>query len=157
VTVEFGIVGAVGLFMNFLAMMLVLPALLTLREQWLIKRNKDLKAAWALHGLHDRLEHSKVFQKLFGPASLQLAADKKGICHQLPPIDYEVGVIAGDRTFGLFLWLLLDKPNDGKVTVESTKVEGMQDFIVLPVSHPFFPYNKQVKRKVAEFLKWGKF
>lgn len=67
VTVEFGIVGAVGLFMNFLAMMLVLPALLTLREQWLLKRKKDLKAAWSLYGLHDRMEHSKVFQKLFMP------------------------------------------------------------------------------------------
>lgn len=72
VTVEFGIVGAMGLFMNFLAMMVVLPALLSLREQWLLKKNKDLKGAWSLHGLHDWMESSKLFQKLFFPRAPRL-------------------------------------------------------------------------------------
>lgn len=61
VMVEFGIVGALGLFMNYLAMMVVLPALLSLREKYFSKKDT------ALGDLHHGLEKSKIFKALFYP------------------------------------------------------------------------------------------
>ncbi len=96
-------------------------------------------------------------RKIFGPAFIQLVAGKKGIAARLPAVDYETGVIAGDHAVDFLFWLLLHKPNDGKVTVESTCVQGMQDHVVLPVSHPFVPQNRYVKRQTAVFLTRGRF
>ena len=75
----------------------------------------------------------------------------------LGPIDFEVGVIAGDRTVNLILSLFLPNPDDGKVSVERTQVEGMTDFIVLPHSHPFIMRAEPVMDQIEAFLAEGRF
>ncbi|MDX1386616.1 MAG: MMPL family transporter, partial [bacterium] len=67
VTVEFGIVGALGLFMNYLAMMIILPSILALREKFLEKREGKNRKDSALGDLHGELEKSKIFRGLFYP------------------------------------------------------------------------------------------
>lgn len=67
VTVEFGIVGALGLFMNYLAMMVVLPSLLALREKVLIKRKAVKQKDLSLGDLHGAIGRSRIFQALFYP------------------------------------------------------------------------------------------
>lgn len=98
-----------------------------------------------------------LFRKYYGPGALQLAEGKQGLYNQLPPVDYETGVIAGDIAIDVLFWFFLKKPNDGKVTVKSTHVEGMKDHIVLPVAHPFTPQNKHVRKQTREFLERGEF
>ncbi len=98
-----------------------------------------------------------LFRKVYGPGALQLAEGKRGLYNQLPTVDYETGVIAGDSAIDLLFWFFLKKPNDGKVTVKSTRVAGMKDHIVLPVAHPFTPQNKQVRKQTREFLQRGRF
>ncbi|GAB4341595.1 MAG: alpha/beta fold hydrolase [Desulfobulbaceae bacterium] len=92
-----------------------------------------------------------------GPAGYQLGTGEKSIPLQLGPADFEVGVIAGDRTINLLLSTAFDEPNDGKVAVEDTKLEGMKDFIVVHRTHPFIMQGGEVIEQVIHFLRHGLF
>jgi hypothetical protein len=52
---------------------------------------------------------------------------------------------------------LLPKSNDGKVSVESTKLGGMTDHLCLPVSHPLMMSHPNVIRQTLNFLQHGQF
>lgn len=73
-------------------------------------------------------------------------------------VDYELAVIAGSKAIDpLFSRLILPIPNDGKVSVAATRVEGMKDFVVLPVSHMLMPWERRVIAYCLQFLKRGDF
>jgi hypothetical protein len=72
-------------------------------------------------------------------------------------ITYPLGIIAGDKPYDPVLPRLLPKPNDGKVTVAATKVEGMTDHIVLPVSHTLMVLDARVIAQTLAFLESGQF
>lgn len=106
----------------------------------------------------DFMKRFHLYRRKFGPAGLQLGTAAEAILHKLKPIDYEVGIIAGTRTVDpLFSWFLLPGKNDGKVTVESTKLAGMKDHIILRASHTFLPSKKQTLLQVKHFLSDGAF
>ena len=48
-----------------------------------------------------------------------------------PPVDYPVGIIAGNRSIDPISSVFLPKPHDGRVSVENTKLDGMADHIVI--------------------------
>ncbi len=91
-----------------------------------------------------------------GPAGRQLGTDEMSVPNQLGPVDYPVGVIAGTRE-SFFLSRYFDEPNDGKVSVSRTKVDGMKDHIVLHVTHTFTMNNRTVQKQVESFLKTERF
>lgn len=97
------------------------------------------------------------FEFLNGPAGQQLGTDSESIPSTLGPVTYEAGIIAGTRTFNPILSQSLPNPDDGKVSVERTKVEGMADFIVLPYSHPFIMKADEVIEQTLYFIKRGEF
>ena len=70
---------------------------------------------------------------------------------------YELGVIAGNGTIDPLSSYIIPGDDDGKVSLESAKVEGMQDYIVVSESHLFFPGNAEVHRQTAHFLEHGYF
>jgi len=105
----------------------------------------------------DNLRNFPGFKMLNGPAGLQLGTDEESIPLNLGPVDYEVGVIAGTRTFNPILSLFLPNPDDGKVSLERTKVEGMADFITVPHSHPFIMSAPDVISQALAFIKTGHF
>ena len=47
--------------------------------------------------------------------------------------------------------------NDGLMPVESTKLDGMSDFIEVESGHSMIRYDQEVARQVIAFLYYGKF
>lgn len=112
--------------------------------------NQGSEVVDALHALPG-------FKTINGPAGLQLSASEEGLPAQLGPANFELGVIAGSRSINLILSTMLPVPNDGKVSVESSKLEGMADHVTLPVTHTFMMRNQKVIEQVLCFLKNGRF
>jgi esterase/lipase len=99
-----------------------------------------------------------IYKKIYGPAGQQLTTNQGRIANVLNnKIDYELGIIAGNSTIDPISSLIIPGDDDGKVSIESTKLEGMKDHIVINASHTFFPSNKEVKRQTLHFLRNGKF
>lgn len=67
-----------------------------------------------------------------------------------------VGVIAGTKSNPL-TEKYFTAANDGFVSVESTKLANMKDFITLPVGHSAMRYDGEVATQIMHFLENGQF
>jgi len=105
----------------------------------------------------DKLRWFPVFRAVVGPAGLQVGTDENSIPSQLGPVNFELGIIAGTRTFNPILSQFLPNPDDGKVSVEKTKVAGMKDFIEVAHAHPFIMKMPDVLEQTVAFITSGKF
>ena len=97
------------------------------------------------------------FDALNGPAGRQLGTDENSIPLSLGAPEFEFGVIAGNRTIDPVTSAVLKNPDDGKVSVEDTKLEGMADFALVPVSHAYIMKDAEVIKLVKQFLEEGNF
>ena len=105
----------------------------------------------------DNLKSWSFFQYINGPAGSELGTDSLSVPNQLGRPHFELGIIAGDRSINWINSLMIDGPDDGKVSVQSTKLAGMSDHIVIHTTHPMMMDNKEVIKQVLWFLKNGKF
>lgn len=105
----------------------------------------------------DNLSSVPGFKLINGPAGLQLGTGSNSVPNTLGPVTYEVGIIAGTKSMNLILSNYLPNPDDGKVSVENTKLEGMKDHIRVPTTHTFMMQNEKVIAQILYFLKRGSF
>lgn len=93
---------------------------------------------------------------LLGPTTAALGTDDGSFPKSLAPPYYPVGVIAGFRQSDMPDEILPGK-DDGLVAIESTKLEGMGDFIIIESGHSMMRYNDDVAKQTISFLKNGRF
>lgn len=105
----------------------------------------------------DKLRDVPGFHWLNGDAGLQLGTDAGSIPMQLGPADFDVGIIAGDKSINWILSLLIPGDDDGKVSIERSKLPGMNDHIVMPTTHPLMMNNNAVINQVIHYLRDGAF
>ncbi|MGI9270993.1 MAG: esterase/lipase family protein [Woeseiaceae bacterium] len=92
-----------------------------------------------------------------GPAGRQLGKGPDSVPLSLGPADFELGVIAGNRSIDPITSAVLDDPDDGKVSVADTKLDGMDDFIIVEHSHAFMMRMDEPIELTIRFLKTGSF
>jgi pimeloyl-ACP methyl ester carboxylesterase len=99
----------------------------------------------------------RLFKFFFGPAAAQLETGSQSFPNRLGPADFELGIITGDRSIDPISSWIIDGDDDGKVSIEQAKLEGMAAFRVVHVSHAFIMKDKEVVNEVIHFLKTGSF
>lgn len=107
--------------------------------------------------LVDVLGELAPFRWVNGPAGIELGTGPLDTPKSLGPVAFSLGVIAGNRSLNAFYSTLLPGPDDGKVTVAATKVEGMKSHITLPVTHTFMMNNPRVIVQTISYLRDERF
>lgn len=105
----------------------------------------------------DKLGSWKLFKGLNGPAGSELGTTPKSTPQQLGPVNFDLGIIAGDRSINWINSTLIPGSDDGKVSVERTKIDGMKAHLVIHATHPFLMRNKTAITQTICFLQTGSF
>ncbi len=107
----------------------------------------------------DTLGSWKLFQWINGPAGQQLTTFHDSIPNTLGAAIASTGIITGDRHAFFDKWFssLIKGDNDGKVSVESARLENMRDFLVVHESHPFIMNAQSVLEQSLYFIQHGRF
>lgn len=105
----------------------------------------------------DFLKDFYLYKKLYGPAGQQLITDQSKFKNIFGSINYELGVIAGISSFHFIANKIIGKESDGRVSVISTKVEGMKDHITIKSTHVGLTSNKEAWQFTKNFIETGNF
>jgi len=105
----------------------------------------------------DKLLDVPGFDWVNGPAGRQLGKGEASVPLALGSADFELGIIAGDRTIDPVTSAVLENPDDGRVSVEDTKLDGMDDFVVVRHSHAFMMRMQRPIELTIHFLRSGRF
>ncbi len=123
------------------------------------KLGRVVQLAAPNHGseVADFLQDNWLYKKIYGPAGQQLTTENKNTEELLGKVEYELGIIAGNRTIDPISSYIIGGDDDGKVSIKSTKLDGMKDHIIVSSSHTFFPSNDDVQQQTLYFLQHGTF
>ena len=90
-----------------------------------------------------------------GPAGMKLSSDAIGETPLLPE-QTDSAVIMGKQSAIPFFRNLLDQENDGIVSAERGKIDGMNEFHILETDHTFIASDPRVMKMTLQFLRNGK-
>ncbi|MDE1152011.1 MAG: alpha/beta fold hydrolase [Micavibrio sp.] len=108
----------------------------------------------------DFLRRFPPFEWYFGVAGQTLGTTADDIHAKLPPVPFECGIIAGRNHYFHFptsYIVDIPRPNDGLVSIDSTKVDGMKDHVVIFGDHSLMVWMPGVWKLASQFLGTGSF
>lgn len=105
----------------------------------------------------DALGETWLFQAIMGPTSRHLGTSPDSLPNQLPPPDYELGVIAATASINPLGSWLIPGDDDGMVSVCRMQLEGMVDFMTVDRTHAFIMRGPEVAEQIVIFLRTGQF
>ena len=127
------------------------------------KIGRGVMAGTPNHGsqVADFVKNWTAFRSFCGDVGQTLGTGPEDIHADLPDkVDFECGVIAGENKYLHFPTSYIagiPVPNDGIVSVESTKINGMTDHTVVIADHSQMVWSPTVWKLAAQFLAKGKF
>jgi pimeloyl-ACP methyl ester carboxylesterase len=104
----------------------------------------------------DLLRKNSAFRLIMGPAGQQLVTGDKGTIAKLPVPPCEFAVIAGGRGADGYNPLVAGD-DDLIVSVESTRLPGAADFLLVRAIHTFLLSNPEAVEATVRFLDTGHF
>ena len=107
--------------------------------------------------LADLLSETPLAKDLLGPILTELTTQIKELPSSINIPGIEIGIIAGTRSTNPITGELIPGKDDSTVSVESTKLDNMTDFIEIATGHTFIVDQKEVKEATLNFLNTGKF
>lgn len=121
--------------------------------------NRVVHIAPPNHGseVADWLKKIPLFRWGFGKSGQQLTTDPDSLPNQLGPAHYEAGVIAGCKSLDPWFGWMFKGPHDGKVSVESARLDGMKDFAIVPSNHYLIMNHPRTLELTDRFLRDGNF
>jgi triacylglycerol lipase len=104
----------------------------------------------------DWISERPILKHLLGPAGRELGSN--GLPCTLPQLSptLETAVIMGNQSKLPFFRRLLDPVNDGIVSSEKGKMNGISGFRIIPTDHTFIQMHPEAIRLSLGFLKSGK-
>jgi len=105
----------------------------------------------------DLFKDYALYQLVLGPAAGQLGTDRDGLTGQLGPVKAEIGIITGVSSSDPWFSPVIPGDDDGKVSVESAKLDEMSDFLTVPNGHTFIMRDETVIKQILYFLREGTF
>lgn len=103
-----------------------------------------------------RLSDNSAFKAIFGRPGRQLGKEWPWLENDLTVPPCQFGIIAGGTGGGGFS-PFLPGDDDGRISVETTRLTGARDFVLLPMIHEFIANDPRTFNYVLRFLDEGHF
>ena len=97
------------------------------------------------------------FHFFHGDAGLELGTGETSVPNRLGHANFDLGIIAGTRSINILLSRMIPGVDDGKVSVENTRLPGMSDHLEMDVTHTFMMRDDKVIEQVIHYLQQGRF
>ena len=105
----------------------------------------------------DRIGSWQLVQWTNGPAGSELGTRANSTPNKLGKINFECGVLSGDRSINWINSMIIPGKDDGKVSTKRATSPGVKEHRVLHVTHPFIMKNRKVIAETIHFLRAGSF
>jgi len=105
----------------------------------------------------DRIGSWQFVRWLNGPAGGELGTGADSTPNKLGKINFECGVLTGDRSINWINSLIIPGKDDGKVSLKRSNFQGVKEHRVYHVTHPYIMKNNKVIAETIHFLRTGRF
>lgn len=100
----------------------------------------------------DYYRDNSFFARFSGPAVLEMGTSQDDLPRSLGPVDFSPVIIAGTRSGNRHYSRIIPGVDDGRVSVNSCAVEGMEKLIKVDSTHEEMLYDERVIEIVVKIL-----